>query len=130
MRDGLAELPVLRPGGLLAVVSTEHILGGSVQLFADIMYCYQQFMDDADTTGLQPADAFPQDASEIDATGLFGPVEFRRYERDLAYTTSQYLEVLSSYSGHRALTTERRDGLYGCIGARIDAAGVRSRSVT
>jgi SAM-dependent methyltransferase len=114
---------VLRPGGLLAVVSTEHILGGSVQLFADAMRCYQQFMDDADTTGLQPADAIGKDSSEIDATGRFGPVEFRRYEWELTYTTAEYLDVLSSYSGHRALTTERRDGLYGCIGALIDAAG-------
>jgi SAM-dependent methyltransferase len=111
---------VLRPGGLLAVVSTEHILGGSVRLFADMMDCYARFMDDADTTGLQPADAIPQDSSEVDATGRFEPVEFRRYEWELTYTTSEYLDVLSSYSGHRALTTERRDGLYGCICALMD----------
>jgi hypothetical protein len=42
---------------------------------------------------------------------------------EVTYTTSEYLEVLSSYSGHRALTTERRDGLYGCISALIDAGG-------
>jgi SAM-dependent methyltransferase len=114
---------VLRPGGMLAVVSTEHILGGSVQFFADMMGCYQRFMDDADTNGLQAADAIPEDSSEVDATGRFEPVEFRRYERDLTYSTSEYLDLLSSYSGHRALTTERRDGLYGCIGALIDAGG-------
>jgi SAM-dependent methyltransferase len=114
---------VLRPGGLLAVVSTDHVLGGSVQLFAGLMDCYTRFMDDADTTGLQPADDIPQDSSEVDATGLFEPVEFRRYEWDVTYTTSEYLDVLSSYSGHRALTSERRDGLYGCISALINADG-------
>lgn len=114
---------VLRPGGLLAVVSTDHVLGGSVQLFADLMGCYTRFMDDADTTGLRPAEVIPRDSSEIDATGRFEPVEFRRYEWEVTYTTSEYLEVLSSYSGHRALTTERRDGLYGCISALINANG-------
>lgn len=114
---------VLRPGGLLAVVSTDHVLGGSVQLFADLMDCYARFTDDADTTDLRPADAIARDSSEVDATGRFGPVEFRRYEWEVTYTTSEYLEVLSSYSGHRALTTERRDGLYGCISALIDADG-------
>ncbi|TDD16371.1 class I SAM-dependent methyltransferase [Kribbella turkmenica] len=114
---------LLRPGGMLAVVSTEHVLGGSVRLFEQLMDCYRRFMDDADTTGLQPADAIPQDSAEIDATGLFRPVEFRRYERDLTYSTAQYLDVLSSYSGHRALTTQRRDGLYGCISTLIDAEG-------
>ncbi len=114
---------VLRPSGLLAVVSTDHVLGGSVQLFADMMDCYARFTDDADTTGLRPAEAIARDSSEIDATGRFRPVEFRRYEWEVTYTTSEYLEVLSSYSGHRALTTERRDRLYGCIGALIDAGG-------
>ena len=36
---------------------------------------------------------------------------------------AQYLDLLSSYSGHRALTTQARDGLYECIGALIGAAG-------
>jgi SAM-dependent methyltransferase len=114
---------VLRPGGLLAVVSTDHVLGGSVRLFADLMDCYARFTDNADTTGLRPAEGIPRDSSEVDATGRFEAVEFRRYEWELTYTTSEYLDLLSSYSGHRALTTERRDGLYGYISALLDADG-------
>lgn len=36
------------------------------------------------------------------------------------------------YSGHRALTAERRDGQYGCIGTLIDAIGgsITKRYVT
>jgi hypothetical protein len=83
--------------------------------------CYARFTDDADTTGLRPAEAIPRDSSEVDATGRFEAVEFRRYEWELTYTTSEYLDLLSSYSGHRTLTTERRDGLYGCISALLDA---------
>ncbi|MFK4086281.1 class I SAM-dependent methyltransferase [Kribbella sp. NPDC020789] len=114
---------VLRPGGLLAVVSTHHVAGGSEQLFADVQNCYERFTDDADSSGLPPASAVPKDSSEVDASGLFGPVEFRRYEWELTYTAGEYLDVLSSYSGHRALTSQRRDRLYECVRALIDADG-------
>ncbi|GAA1597721.1 hypothetical protein GCM10009789_59560 [Kribbella sancticallisti] len=113
----------LRPGGLLAIVSTHHIAGGSAQYWLDVQDCYRRFTDDADEVGLRPADAIPKDSAEIDESGLFGPVIFRRYEWEQTYTTSEYLDLISSYSGHRALTTEARDGLYDCIGARIEAEG-------
>jgi hypothetical protein len=35
---------------------------------------------------------------------------FRRYERELTYTTMQYLDVLPTYSGHRALPARRGKG--------------------
>ncbi|TCM43403.1 trans-aconitate 2-methyltransferase [Kribbella sp. VKM Ac-2568] len=113
----------LRPGGMLAVISTEHIAGGSHQLFVDFEDCYQRFNPDPPGEGLLPADAIPTDSAEFDASGRFGPVEFRRYEWERRYTTAEYLDLLSSYSGHRALTAEARDGLYGCISALIAAAG-------
>jgi SAM-dependent methyltransferase len=117
---------VLRPGGLLAVVATHHVAGGSQEFFRDVQECYERFTDDADKDGGEgpgPADAVPKDSSEFDASGRFGPVEFRRYEWELAYTTAEYLDLITSYSGTRALTSERRDGLCACIGARIEAAG-------
>ncbi|MFC6156074.1 class I SAM-dependent methyltransferase [Kribbella jiaozuonensis] len=114
---------VLRPGGALAVVSTHHVAGGSEQLFADVQSCYDRFTDDATTDGLPAADDVPNDPEGIERSGLFGSVEFRRYVWDVDYSAAQYLELLSSYSGHRALTIERRDRLYDCIGARIEAAG-------
>ncbi|MEV8372601.1 class I SAM-dependent methyltransferase [Kribbella sp. NPDC056861] len=113
----------LRPGGLLAIVSTHHIAGGSEQLWIDVQGCYDRFTEDAQQGGLQPADAVPKDSAEIDASGRFGPVVFHRYEWEQTYTTAEYLDLLSSYSGHRALTSQRRDGLYGCVSALINAAG-------
>jgi SAM-dependent methyltransferase len=114
---------VLRPGGTLAVVSTHHVAGGSSQFFADVQACYERFTDDATEGGLPAADDVPEDPAGLAEAGLFATVEFRRYVWDADYSTADYLELLSSYSGHRALTTPRRDGLYDCIGARIDAAG-------
>ncbi|WP_145809005.1 class I SAM-dependent methyltransferase [Kribbella amoyensis] len=113
----------LRPGGLLAVVSTHHVEGGSQQFFTDMQDCYLRFMGEAEEGGPKPAATVPDDPAEIDATGLFGPVEFRRYEWELTYSKAEYLDLLSSYSGHRALTSAARDGLYTCLGALIDADG-------
>ena len=113
----------LRPGGLLAVVSTHHVAGGSEQFWIDVQRCYDRFTDDADPNGLRPADEVPKDSAEIDASRLFGPVVFRRYEWEQTYTSSEYLDLLDSYSGHRALTSVARDGLYDCVRALIAAAG-------
>jgi SAM-dependent methyltransferase len=113
----------LRPGGVLAVVSTHHVAGRD-PFFVEVQECYERFMPGADKGEklLQP-DEVPADSSELDASDRFGPMEFRRYVWDETYTTAEYLDLLSSYSGHRALTAEARDRLYDCIGARIDAAG-------
>ncbi|GAA1577990.1 MULTISPECIES: class I SAM-dependent methyltransferase [Kribbella] len=114
---------LLRPGGALAVVSTHHVAGGSEQFFTDVQTCYAEFTDDPAAEPLTAADDVPEDPAGLADSGLFESVESRGYVWDATYTTAGYLELLSSYSGHRALTTERRDGLYDCIGALIDAAG-------
>jgi SAM-dependent methyltransferase len=113
----------LRPGGVLAVVSTHHIAGGSEKFWVDVQSCYRRFTSDADEDGMPPADEIPKDSAEIDASGRFGPTHFRRYEWEQTYTTAEYLDLISSYSGHIALTTQARDGLYDCINALIEAAG-------
>ncbi|MEV6418086.1 class I SAM-dependent methyltransferase [Kribbella sp. NPDC051718] len=114
----------LRPGGLLAIVSTHHIAGGSEQFWIDVRDCYRRFTDDADETGMRGADEIPQeDTAEIDASGRFGSVVVRQYEWEQRYSAAEYLDLLSSYSGHRVLTSEQRNGLYECVSALINAAG-------
>ncbi|MFE0254268.1 class I SAM-dependent methyltransferase [Streptomyces sp. NPDC059010] len=113
----------LRPGGALAVIATQHVAGGSEQFFVEVQDCYERF-DPATPPGLQLPAAEDVDTSdhtdEVARSGRFGPVVFRRYEWDLAYTTAEYLEVLRTYSGHRALPPEAREGLLGCIAGLID----------
>ncbi|TLP57092.1 class I SAM-dependent methyltransferase [Microbispora triticiradicis] len=111
----------LRADGLLAVVSTEHVAGGSEAFFAEVQRCYERW-DPATPPGLRltPANDIPYDSGEIDDSGRFGPVRFHRYEWDHAYTTREYLDLLNTYSGHRALPDEARTGLLGCIAALID----------
>ncbi|MDO0909401.1 class I SAM-dependent methyltransferase [Streptomyces sp. DT2A-34] len=113
----------LRPGGALAVVATQHVAGGSEDFFVEVQGCYECF-DPHTTPGLRlpaAADVDTSDhADEVARSGRFGPVIFRRYVWDLTYTTAEYLAVLRTYSGHRALSPQAREGLLECIAGLID----------
>jgi hypothetical protein len=50
----------------------------------------------------------------------FGDTVFRRYITDIDYSTDEYLDVLMSYSGHRAMPEPARTNLLACIGGLID----------
>ncbi|MEV6423987.1 class I SAM-dependent methyltransferase [Streptomyces sp. NPDC051662] len=113
----------LRPGGALAVVRTQHVAGGTEEFFVEVQRCYERF--DPDTPpGLRPPAAAGIDGSdharEVSRSGRFGPTVFRRYEQDLTYTTSDYLDLLRTYSGHRALPEAAMNGLLGCVAHLID----------
>ena len=111
----------LRPGGLLATITTFHILGGTAGFFADAQACYEKW-DPATEPGIQlePADAIPVGMDEIDTSELFQPAIRRRYQQEITYSTAEYLDVLNTYSGHRALSAERREGLLGCLADLAD----------
>jgi SAM-dependent methyltransferase len=113
----------LRLGGTLATVSTHHIAGGDTELFAEIQSCYERWDPTNTPIGLrlQPATAILRDSEELDRSGRFGPATFRRYEWDLTYSTSAYIETLLTYSGHRALAPEARANLLDCIAHLIDS---------
>ncbi|MFJ3274596.1 class I SAM-dependent methyltransferase [Streptomyces sp. NPDC086776] len=113
----------LHPDGALAVVRTQHVRGGTEEFFVEVQRCYERF--DPDTPpGLRPPEAADIDGSdhaqEVVQSGAFAPTVFRRYERDLTYTMSEYLRLLQTYSGHRALSETARNGLLGCIAGLID----------
>ncbi|MFE5945707.1 class I SAM-dependent methyltransferase [Streptomyces sp. NPDC056480] len=113
----------LRSGGALAVVRTQHVSGGTEEFFVEVQRCYERF--DPDTTpGTRPPEAADVDGSdharEVARSGAFGPAAFRRYEQDLTYTAAEYLELLQTYSGHRALPEAARNGLLACVGGLIE----------
>lgn len=111
----------LRPGGVLATISTDHVAGGDAALFEEAHDCYLRW-DPETTTAYRnpPAAEIPSDSVEIDVSGRFGPVTFRRYEWERTYSTAEYLDVLRTYSGHRALPPEDLSGLLECIRGLID----------
>jgi SAM-dependent methyltransferase len=111
----------LRAGGTLATVTTVHIAGGTDAFFADAQTCYQRWDPAAhQARNLPTADAVPTAVDEVDASTLFFPAVRRRYQQDIAYITSSYLDVLRTYSGHRALPPDHRQRLLTCIAELID----------
>jgi SAM-dependent methyltransferase len=113
----------LRPGGALAVVRGQHVWGGTTDFFVEVQRCYERY--DPDTPpGLRPPAADRVDgsdhAAEVARGGRFGPTAFRRHEREYTFTTPEYLDLLRTFSGHRALPEPARSGLLACVGALID----------
>lgn len=108
-------MAALGDGGALAVISTHHVAGGTNAFFAEVQRCYERF-DPATPPNLrlQPSEEIPVDDAE------FGDVTVRRYHQDITYRTSEYLDVLSTYSGHIALPDAARRGLLNCIATLID----------
>ncbi|MYT99357.1 MULTISPECIES: class I SAM-dependent methyltransferase [unclassified Streptomyces] len=110
----------LRPGGALAVVRGQHVRGGTEEFFVGVQRCYERF-DPRTPPGLRPPAAAGIDGSdharEVADSGRFGPAVLRRYEQDLTFTTSGYLDLLRTFSGHRALPDAGRNGLLGCVEA-------------
>lgn len=111
----------LRPGGHLATVTTEHVRGGTVEFFERAQECYLHWDPATDRAErLVTPDDLPPITDEIDDSPLFVRPQRRRYVRHLTYSTDQYLAVLQTYSGHRALDPERRQGLLDCLRSLLD----------
>lgn len=111
----------LRPGGALATIATHHVAGGTRAFFVDVQDCYER-RDPATPLGLRlpTAAEIPFRSEELARSGQFGPAQFRRYEWELGYSTGAYLDVLLTYSGHRALEPAARRQLLDCIADLID----------
>jgi SAM-dependent methyltransferase len=112
---------LLRPGGSLAVVATQHVLTeDGDQFFAEVQEDYVALTDEQDESPPPHPDEVPDLTAEIDASGRFRSVAVRRYLWDTIYTADDYLAVLDTYSGHRALAAGTRRRLYDSIRRRIE----------
>jgi SAM-dependent methyltransferase len=114
----------LRPGGSLATIATHHVAGGDERFFAQAQACYERWDPETPPGGvpLPSAAGIHGSSDELDRSRRFGPAEFRRYEWERNYTTSEYLDLLLTYSGHRALDPPAQAGLLDCITRLIDTA--------
>src|SRR5205085_2648795 len=98
---------LLRDGGMLAVVATQHVLPpGGDDFFVEVQADYDAVVpDDPSTKAGAPAhpDTIPDLGDEIEAGGFFHNVAARCYLWDVRYTADEYVAVLNTYSGHLAL---------------------------
>jgi len=112
---------LLRPGGVLATVRTEHVAGGDTEFFHLVQRCYERW-DPATPPGLllEPATVIPFDTAELEGCASFEVPIFRRYEWEQPYSTAEYIDLLLTYSGHRALPPADLRGLLECISGIAD----------
>ncbi|MFC5185447.1 class I SAM-dependent methyltransferase [Actinomadura harenae] len=106
-------------GGSLAIITTHHVEGGTSPFFAEVQECYERF-DPATRPGLRLTAASDVPSTDYNLDTHFERLSIRRVTRDIAYTTSEYLDVLLTYSGHRALPPSARRGLLTCIERLIE----------
>lgn len=111
----------LRPGGTLATIDTHHVAGGTEPFFVAAQDCYERW-DPATPPGIRlpPADTVPLEGEELTRSGQFDAPQFRLHATDIPYTTASYIDVLLTYSGHRALDPVAQRGLLDCIAGLID----------
>jgi SAM-dependent methyltransferase len=105
----------LRTGGVLATIATHHIEGGDAQFFIDVQDCYRRWFPENVGFHLRKAADVNADTGELEQSGRFEPATFRRYEWEQSYSTQEYVDLLSTYSEHRALEETRRQHLLDCV---------------
>ena len=109
----------LRPGGALVTVTTNHVLGGTEEFFADVQRCYDKWTPSTKAAP-RAADDVASAVDEVDASEMFWPAVRRRYQQDITYSASDYVDVLATYSDHRTLTRENQQGLFANISELIN----------
>ncbi|MEU2334382.1 class I SAM-dependent methyltransferase [Streptomyces sp. NPDC006654] len=113
---------MLRPGGVLAVIATHHVAGGTEDFFADVQECYERW-DPATPPGLRPTreSDLATDTGEFTGSPHFTDVTVHGHAQEITYTADQYLDVLLTYSNHRALPEAARNGLLADIRELIES---------
>ena len=114
---------LLRPDGHLAFWSATHVFpDGGDPFFADIQDAYREIGErkPGDDVAPRPGE-LPDQSAEILASGLFNDVVTHEFNWQLDYTAEQYLDLLSTFSGHLAMAADKRTRLYSEITRRIAA---------
>jgi ubiquinone/menaquinone biosynthesis C-methylase UbiE len=118
---------LLTDDGALAVVTTHHVCRDDADSFwADVEKDYVA----VGMSAVEEPPPRPEEVGdlgvEIDASGRFRTTAVHRYVWDVTYGVDEYVAVLDTYSGHRALSDETRARLYALIRARIEATPNRT----
>jgi SAM-dependent methyltransferase len=113
---------LLRPGGVLAVVSTNQIRSDADRGFFDrAMPIYKKYYGEEKRQPVPGEDVVPNEYHEMAACGLFKDVELHRYRWDQTYSTSAYADLVRSYGNTGTLDPPAREALIADLSALIDA---------
>lgn len=108
---------LLRPGGHLAIVATEHVSPpDGDDFFRTVERAYEEVGMSDGKGGPKPPEQIPApDAGAMETSGFFAQPIVHRYVWSQEYTAEQYLAVLSTYSNHIAASPQQRETLFARI---------------
>jgi SAM-dependent methyltransferase len=111
----------LRPGGHLATWAAEHVFPeGGDPFFAEIQDVYDEIGDALLTGAIRPRPGeLTDDRADIEVSGLFEVTGVRHYDWERVYRADEYIELLSTFSGHLAMADWKRQRLYTEIRRRL-----------
>jgi SAM-dependent methyltransferase len=113
---------VLREGGSLAVAGSQHVLpDDGDSFFAEVQDDYDAVVPSDDNRPPPRPEQVDDWGHEIEASGYFRDVAGRRYVWELVYSSGEYVDLLSTYSGHRSIEEPARRELLDRIRRRIES---------
>jgi SAM-dependent methyltransferase len=113
---------LLRERGALAVVGSRHVLPDPRDRFwIDVQDDYDAVVPGDNGPPPPHPDEVADLSADIERSGHFRNAGARRYVWQVRYTADEYIAVLDTYSGHRALEDDQRERLYTRIRSRIQA---------
>ena len=115
----------LRPGGHLAFWDAGHVFPeGGDPFFREIQDVYDEIGEGLPPGSRQPGPGeLADDRAEIEASGLFEVIAVRQYDWERIYDAEEYIELLSTLSGHISMTGPQRRRLFCEIRRRLAAPG-------
>ena len=114
---------LLRDGGALAVVHTNQIESAADGgFFARVQPVYDRHQHNDPPLTLPTEDGLaPPEYDDLVASGLFDEITLHRHRWDQQYTSSEYGDLMRSYSGTQAMEPRPQEALIGDVCALIDA---------
>jgi SAM-dependent methyltransferase len=111
----------LQPGGHLAFWNASHVFpDGGDTFFREIQDVYDEIGERLPPGNARPRPGeLPDQAAQIEASGLFEVVHIRHFDWERVYDADGYIELLSTFSGHIAMEDWQRERLYGEIRRRL-----------
>jgi SAM-dependent methyltransferase len=116
---------LLRPGGALALVSSEHVLaeGADDDFWVEVQADYDAVVPGPGNVPPPAPDEVGDWREAIESSGLYEDVAFRRHLWTVDYGADEYIAVLGTYSNHLALPEAQRAELFSRIHARLARRG-------
>jgi SAM-dependent methyltransferase len=112
---------VLRTGGALAIIMTNQIASDTDRgYFARSQPIYRRYFPDEKSPEIPGEDVVPLEHEEVRASGLFDDVTLLRYRWDQTYTSTQYADLVRSYSGTQMMEPEPREAMISDLCEVID----------